>query len=107
MDATENGRTYHVAFVCSVTVNEGVHLIGNTRVPDIAQHYARTFRLLHDLKPDVFVAEHGSVFDLAGKAARVRGGEKTNPFVDPGGYTRFVDAAEKAYLTQLRAEQGK
>jgi len=107
MDAVENGRTYHVAFVCSVTVNDGVHLVGNTRVPDIAQHYARTFRLLHDMKPDVFVAEHGSVFDLAGKAARVRAGDKANPFVDPAGYTRFVDAAEKAYVTQLRAEQGK
>jgi metallo-beta-lactamase class B len=107
MDATENGRKYMVAFVCSVTVNEGVHLIGNTRVPQIAEHYARTFRLLHDLKPDVFVAEHGGVFDLEGKAKRVRAGDTTNPFVDPAGYARFVEASEQAYLKQLRAEQGK
>jgi len=107
MDATENGRNYMVAFVCSVTVNEGVHLVGNTRVPDIADQYARTFRVLHDLKPDVFVAEHGGVFDLDGKAKRVRAGDKTNPFVDPAGYARFVNASEQAYLKQLRAEQGK
>jgi len=107
MDATENGRSYTVAFVCSVTVNEGVHLVGNTRVPDIADQYARTFRLLHDLKPDVFVAEHGAVFDLEGKAKRVRAGDKTNPFVDPAGYARLVTASEQAYLKRLRAEQGK
>lgn len=107
MDATENGRRYQVAFVCSVTVNEGVNLVGNTRVPDIADHYARTFRVLKDLRPDVFVAEHGSVFDLEGKAARARAGGGTNPFVDPDGYRRFVERSEQAYLTQLRAEQKK
>jgi metallo-beta-lactamase class B len=105
MDATENGRRYRVAFVCSVTVNEGVHLVGNARVPDIADHYARTFRLLKDLEPDVFVAEHGSVFDLEGKAVRARAGGAANPFVDRDGYRRFVDHSEQAYLTQLRAEQ--
>jgi metallo-beta-lactamase class B len=106
-DATENGRRYQVAFVCSVTVNEGVRLVGNMRVPAIADHYARTFRLLHDLKPDVFVAEHGSVFDLDSKAERARASGAANPFVDPAGYRRFVDRAEQAYLTQLRAEQQK
>jgi metallo-beta-lactamase class B len=107
MEATENGRRYQVAFVCSVTINEGVHLVGNARVPAIADDYAGTFRVLRDLKPDVFVAEHGSVFDLAGKAARVRAGAATNPFVDPDGYRRFVERSEQAYQKQLRAERGK
>lgn len=106
-EATENGKKYQVAFVCSVTVNEGVHLVGNRRVPDIANQYARTFRVLHDLKPDVFVAEHGSVFDLERKAERVRAGAAANPFVDPDGYRRFVDESDRAYQKQLRAEQGK
>jgi metallo-beta-lactamase class B len=105
MDATENGRRHQVAFVCSVTINEGVHLVGNTRVPDIAEHYARAFRVLHDLRPDVFVAEHGSVFDLEDKARRAGGA--ANPFVDPEGYRRFVDRSEQAYRRQLRDEQGK
>lgn len=106
-DVVEDGRRYKVAFVCSVTVNEGVHLVGNARVPAIADHYARTFRVLRDLKPDVFVAEHGSVFDLEGKAEKARALQKgqPNPFVDPGGYKRFVTKAEDAYLTQLRAER--
>jgi len=106
MAAVENDRRYHVALVCSVTINDGVRLVGNARVPAIADHYARTFRLLRDLKPDVFVAEHGGVFGLEEKAARAAAGG-ANPFVDPDGYRRFVERSERAYLTQLRAEQGK
>jgi metallo-beta-lactamase class B len=108
METTENGRRYQVAFVCSVTINEGVHLVDNTRVPAIADHYGQTFRVLHGLKPDVFVAEHGGVFGLEAKAERARdGGGRTNPFVDPEDYQRFLARSEQAYLTQLRAEQGK
>jgi metallo-beta-lactamase class B len=107
METTENGRRYQVAFVCSVTINEGVRLVGNTRVPAIADHYARAFRMLRELKPDVFVAEHGSVFGLEAKAARARAAGQPNPFVDPDGYQRFVDRSEQTYLKQLRAEQGK
>jgi metallo-beta-lactamase class B len=59
METTESGRRYQVAFVCSVTINEGVHLVSKKRVPAIADHYAQTFRVLHGLKPDVFVAQHG------------------------------------------------
>ncbi len=105
-DAVESNRRYHVAFVCSVTINDGVHLVGNARVPAIADHYARTFRLLRDLKPDVFVAEHGGVFGLEEKAKRAAEGG-ANAFVDPDGYRQFVERSERAYLAQLRAEQGK
>jgi metallo-beta-lactamase class B len=104
-EVVDSGRRYEVAFVCSVTINEGVHLVGNTRVPEIADHYARAFRVLHDLKPDVFVAEHGSVFHLAEKAARAGGA--SNPFVDPDGYRAFVTRSEDTYRAQLRSEQGK
>jgi len=104
MEAAQDGRKYQVAFVCSVTVNGGVHLIGNTRVPAIAEHYAQAFRVLHGLRPDVFVAQHGEVFGLEAKAARAAGA-RVNPFVDPDGYRSFVASAEQAYLTQLAAEQ--
>ena len=112
MAAVEGGKTYQVAFVCSVTVNDGVHLVGNTRVPAIADHYAQSFRVLHGLKPDIFVAQHGSVFGLEEKARRAgarsgAGGhaDGSNPFVDRDGYQRFVDSAEQAYLKQLAAER--
>ena len=104
-DASQDGRRYQVAIVCSVTINEGVHLVGNARVPAIAQHYADAFRVLHGLTPDVYVAEHGSVFALDDKADRARTGAQPNPFVDADGYRRFVDRSEQAYLTQLQQEQ--
>jgi metallo-beta-lactamase class B len=106
-DVMQDGRRLRVAFVCSVTVNEGVHLAGNARVPAIAEHYAQAFRVLHGLTPDVFVAEHGAVFGLEAKAEKARdlAQGQPNPFVDPQGYQRLVARSEEAYLTQVRAER--
>ena len=110
LEAAQDGKKYQVAFTGSVTINDGVHLVGNTRVPAIADQYAQAFRVLHALKADVFVAQHGSVFGLDDKARRAAstgsgqaGG--VNPFVDPAGYQRFVEGSEQTYLKQLAADQ--
>jgi metallo-beta-lactamase class B len=105
METTQDGRKYQVAFTGSVTINDGVHLINNTRVPAIAEHYARAFRVLHGLKVDVFVAQHGAVFQLEDKARRAALDPGVNPFVDPDGYQRFVTQSEFTYLKQLAADQ--
>ena len=102
MATNEDGRSRQVAFVCSVTVNEGVKLVGNRRVPAIAQHYEQAFRVLRGLSPDIFVAEHPSVFGFEVKAAR---GERPNAFVDPDGYLKFVEQSERSFRTQLSAEE--
>jgi metallo-beta-lactamase class B len=107
-DVMQDGKRYRVAFVCSVTVNEGVRLVGNTRVPAIAEHYAQAFRVLHSLRPDVFVAEHPNVFSMEAKVAELAAigdGHARNPFVDREGYARFVERAEQDFLTQLHQEQ--
>ena len=104
MDTTQDGKKYAVVFTSSVTINAGVHLVGNTRVPAIAEHYAQAFRVLHGLKADVFVGQHGVVFGLEDKAKRAAE-PGANPFVDPAGYQRFIDRAEGAYLTQLAQDQ--
>ena len=101
MVTTENGKKYQIAFTGSVTINQGVHLTDNARVPAIAEHYAQAFRVLHGLKPDVFVAQHGPVFQLEDKARRAALSTEVNPFVDPDGYQRFVSQAEQTYLKQL------
>jgi metallo-beta-lactamase class B len=105
METTEGGRKYRVAFTCSVTINEGVHLVNNARVPAIAEHYAQAFRALHQIKADVFVAEHGSLFQLEDKARRASVDPRVNPFVDPDGYQRLVTESEFTYLKQLAADQ--
>ncbi len=107
-DVMQDGKRYRVAFVCSVTVNEGVRLVGNTRVPAIAEHYAQAFRVLHSLQPDVFVAEHPNVFSMEAKVAELAAmgdGRARIPFVDREGYARLVERAEQDFLTQLRQEQ--
>jgi metallo-beta-lactamase class B len=103
--AVQDGKKYQVAFTGSVTINDGVHLVGNARVPAIAEHYARAFRVLHGLKVDVFVAQHGAVFALEDKARQASVDSRVNPFVDPDGYQRFVAGAEQNYLKQLAADQ--
>jgi metallo-beta-lactamase class B len=101
MAASGEGRRYQVAFVCSVTVNEGVNLVNNRRVPAIAQHYEQAFRVLRGLSPDIFVAEHPSVFGFAAKAASGR----PDAFVDADGYRKFVEQSERIFRTLLTAEQ--
>jgi metallo-beta-lactamase class B len=105
METTQDGRKYQIAFTGSVTINDGVHLVDNTRVPAIAEHYAQAFRVLHGLKADVFVAQHGSVFQLEDKARRAALDPRINPFVDPEGYQRFVTQSELTYLKQLAADR--
>lgn len=107
MEAEQDGKKYQVAFLGSVSINDGVHLVGNTRVPDIAAQYARAFRVLHELKPDIWVAQHGEVFGLVEKAKRVSPDQKVNPFVDPAGYQRLVEHSEELFKKQLADEQKK
>jgi metallo-beta-lactamase class B len=113
LEAAQDGKKYRVVFTGSVTINDGVHLVGNARVPAIAEQYAQAFRVLHGIKADVFVAQHGAVFALEDKARASTGsaqggsGAGVNPFVDPDGYRRFVDRAEQTYLKQLAADQSR
>ena len=79
METLQDGKKYQVAFTCSVTINDGVHLVNNARVPAIAEHYAQAFRVLHGLKVDVFVAQHGAVFQLEEKARRAAADPRVNP----------------------------
>ena len=85
--------------------------VNNARVPLIAEHHAQTFRALHGIKADVFVAQHGSVFALEDKARRAEalstGSAQgaANPFVDPEGDQRFVDRSEHICLKQLALDQ--
>ena len=90
----ENGKTYSVVFVGGVSINPGVRLLNNQRYPGIAEDYARTFRTLKRLKPDVFLAQHPSIYRMAEKLQRLKAGARENPFIDPEGYRQVVSDAE-------------
>jgi metallo-beta-lactamase class B len=107
MDTTEAGHRYHVVFVGGYGINPGVRLVGNTAYPRIVEDYARTFRVLKSLKPDVFLAQHPDLFAFDEKVGKLRAGAKQNPFIDAEGYRKAVQAGEDAYLEQLRRERSQ
>ena len=97
------GKPLDVVIACQTTLPGGLPLVNDKDYPDIAEDFAHTFKLLRSLPCDVFLAEHGSVYDLQGKLARLRQHPATNPFVDPDGYKRYVDASEKEFQDALAA----
>jgi len=105
MKAKEGGRTYDVVFAGSATVLPGVVLTDSPKYPEIAEDYARAFRVLRSLPCDVFLGPHASFYDGLDKADRLRKGAKENPFIDPRGYREYVARMEKTYRDQLQRER--
>jgi metallo-beta-lactamase class B len=104
MTAKENGKSYNVVIVGSPNVNPGYKLVDNAKYPEIAEDYARTFRVLNALKCDVFLGAHGAYYDMAAKYGRVAKGQE-NPFIDPAGYKAYITDREQAYLKNLKEQR--
>jgi metallo-beta-lactamase class B len=100
MKVSEGGKTYNVVIIGSTTVNPGYRLVGNKKYPQIADDYARTFRILQSLPCDIFLGAHGGYFDMEAKYARMKKGGP-NPFIDPQGYQMFVKEREQTYRAEL------
>jgi len=107
MKAKEGDRTYDVVFAASTSILPRVSLTNNPKYPEIAEDYAKAFRILKSLPCDVFLSSHASFYDGLAKADRLRKGAKENPFVDPRGYKAYVAGMEKKYQEQLRRERGR
>lgn len=101
----EGGRQYNVVFVCQLTVPHGESLTHNENYPQIAADFALTFERLRSLPCDVFLAEHGTAFDLAGKIQRMAQRPTDNPFIDPAGYRRHVEQSQREFREALAREQ--
>lgn len=104
MTVNEGGKRYDVVFLGSTTA-PGYKLVDNPKYPDIAADYDSTFRLLKSLPCDVFLAPHGSFFSLERKRKRLELGAKPNPFIDPGGYQRFIGETEKDFRKLLEKQR--
>lgn len=103
--AKDKGKTYDVVIVGSVNVNPGFQLVHNPDYPEMADDYARTFRVLKSLDCDIFLGAHGAYYGMEEKYAQLKVGVKGNPFVDPQGYRRFVADRENAYLNTLEKQK--
>jgi metallo-beta-lactamase class B len=103
MSVKEGSKQYDVVFVGSSSV-PGYKLINNEQYPTIAADYEKTFRVLRNLRCDVFLASHGSFFSLQEKLELLARDKKRNPFIDPRGYRRFVAQSEKAFRDELKRQ---
>lgn len=105
MELAEGGRTYHVVFFSSATVNDGVRLLHNEKFPDIAAAFAASFAKWRALPCDIFLAPHGGQYAMAAKFARLDRGEGVAALVDPAGWQQLLAGAEQTYRDLLATEQ--
>ncbi|MCZ6492240.1 MAG: subclass B3 metallo-beta-lactamase [Acidobacteria bacterium] len=105
-EVEDGGENYSVIFVCSARISGGMVLVDNPRYPAIADDFQATFAKLRALQPDVFLASHGFFFGMAEKAKKLEEGVTPNPFIDPEGYTAFLDEAEGAFLAEYKNQGG-
>jgi len=107
LPVTIDGKLEHVLFLCSLSVLSEYRLIGDPNYPTQAADYEKSFATLKGLPCDVFLASHGTFFDLKRKLAKLQAGAKPNPFIDPGGCRAFLAKAEAAFdqrLAQCKAD---
>jgi len=104
LTVNEGGRDHDVVFVCSTSA-PGYKLVENPGYPSIVQDFNRSFEWLRSLKPEIFLAAHGSMFDLSAKIERLRIGSKENPFVDPTGYEAYVSQSEASFRRMLKVQR--
>jgi len=99
----EGGKQYNVVIIGSVGVNQGTQLVNNKQVPQIAEEYQRSFRILRGLKCDVPLGSHPAMYNLAEKYPKV--GKGPNPFIDPQGYKTELDIQETAFNAVLEEQK--
>ncbi len=104
MKVSDGGKTYDAVIVGSPNVNPGYKLVNNPMYPQIADDYARMFRVLKSLPCDLFLGAHGSYFDMEAKYARMAAGGG-NPLIDPDGYTAFVTKKEQEFRAELAKQK--
>lgn len=98
---TEGQKTYKVLIISSLTINHPEGLVHNRSYPEIAKDYEKSYKIFRSLNYDIFLAPHGTQYDMRAKYAKRE--EKENPFVDPAGYKKYLDDNEKIFKQRLGA----
>jgi metallo-beta-lactamase class B len=104
MKVSEGGRTFDVVIVGSPNVNAGYKLVNNARYPQIADDFARTFRVLKSLPVDIFLGAHGGYFEMEAKVSRMTPGQPS-PFIDKAGYAAYVAERQMAFERELAKQR--
>jgi metallo-beta-lactamase class B len=104
MQVVENDRPYDVVIANMGTINAGKRLVVDPTYPGVAEDFATTYRRQKAMEVDVWVAAHGSHYQLHEKYTP---GQEYSPdtFFDPAGFLAEVERLERIYLELLAAEQ--
>ncbi len=105
MKAEEDGKTYDVVFISSMTVNQGARLKLKPTYPGIADDFATAFIRLKSLPCDIFFAPHGNQWDQFMKFEALDAGKGVEALVDKDGWRNLIGLAEYSYRRQLRDEE--
>jgi metallo-beta-lactamase class B len=100
----DGGKSYDVVIVGSPNVNPGFKLVNNAKYPQIAEDYAKSFRVFKSLPCDVFLGAHGNYYGMQEKYARLKAGSG-NPFVDPSGYRAYIEQKQRAFEAELEKQR--
>jgi metallo-beta-lactamase class B len=101
---SEGSKTYNVVFVCSVSF-PGYKLVNNPKNPTLIAQYQRSFNVLRSLPCDIFLASHGSFFNLSDKMAELKKNSSGNPFINPEEYRQFLDRSQAAVEEEVKKEK--
>ena len=101
----KTGGGLDAVVVCSSSILD-YRFVGKQSYPGITADFEKSFERLRKLPCEIFLAPHGGLFDLARKRdeATRRNGMR-NPFLDPEGYKKWVDAAEKAFRDEVEKQR--
>jgi metallo-beta-lactamase class B len=104
MPLTVDGRTRQALFICSLTILPGYRLVGDPNYPQMGEDFARTYKAMHALPCEVFLASHGSFYGLIAKREAMLKQPSPNPFVDPQGCAAYI-AKSEAFFHRTQDEQ--
>jgi metallo-beta-lactamase class B len=83
-------------------------LVEPERYPGVRADFERSFRRLRSLPADIHLAPHARQFDAWRKIeARRAASDPVEPFIDPRGYRRAIDEAERKFQARLAEQQGE
>ena len=102
----DNGAPLNGVIVCGMNLNAFDVLIGKQTYPGNAADYQGTFDRMRTLPVDVFLAPHGTIFQMMQKRARIGKTDK-NPFIDNKGFHYYMNKMERQFHEKLAAQRHK
>ena len=102
----DGDRALQVVSACSLEIPPASRLIDPDRYPGIRDDFEHSFKALRSLPADIWVTSHARTFGRYRKfQERAQAKDAANPFIDPDGYRRYIDAGEATFRKALAEQQ--